>query len=299
MSLDATYFGSAGVHLRRLMSYNNPEPSQQANSNLARPFPKFGSIQVMSAPGHSSYHALYLKLQRRFSQGLSFLSSFSYGKSIDNGSGIRTSDGDSLTPSNNYDLGSSAGCRRSTSVAAGRRRGCGMCRSARTSAGWTSGGVLDWVLGGWQIGGIVTLQDGFPFTVQCGGGTIQNGGGDLLSRSDGRGLAAAGAASASARATSTPTRSSIGIRPAGRSATAPSRATRSSVPASSASTRRPNKRFPLSGSSYAELRIEVFNLPNHPIWNQPARTLRTPTFGVINSTRMDSRQIQIGLKVVF
>ena len=58
----------------------------------------------MSAPGHSSYHALYLKLQRRFSRGLSFLSSFSYGKSIDNGSGIRTTDGDSLTPSNNYDL---------------------------------------------------------------------------------------------------------------------------------------------------------------------------------------------------
>ena len=80
MSLDATYFGSAGVHLRRLMSYNNPEPSQLANSNLARPFPKFGSIQVMSAPGHSSYHALYLKLQRRFSRGLSFLSSFSWSE---------------------------------------------------------------------------------------------------------------------------------------------------------------------------------------------------------------------------
>ena len=69
MSLDVTYFGSAGSHLRRLISYNNPEPSQQANSDLARPFPKFGSIQVMSAPGHSSYHALYLKVQRRLLAG--------------------------------------------------------------------------------------------------------------------------------------------------------------------------------------------------------------------------------------
>ena len=60
-----------------------------------------------------------------------------------------------------------------------------------------------------------------------------------------------------------------------------------------------NKRFRLHGSSFAELRIEVFNLPNHPIWNQPGNTLRTPTFGVITGTRMDSRQIQIGLKVVF
>ena len=61
MTVEATYFGSAGVHLRRLQSYNNPEPSQLPNTNNARPFPKFGSIQVMSAPGHSSYHALYLK----------------------------------------------------------------------------------------------------------------------------------------------------------------------------------------------------------------------------------------------
>ena len=60
-----------------------------------------------------------------------------------------------------------------------------------------------------------------------------------------------------------------------------------------------NKRFRLSGSGYAEIRVEVFNLPNHPIWGQPGSTLRTPTFGVITGTRMDSRQIQIGVKLVF
>ncbi len=59
-----------------------------------------------------------------------------------------------------------------------------------------------------------------------------------------------------------------------------------------------NKRFQLRESA-VELRIEVFNLPNHPIWNQPGSQLRTPNFGVINSTRMDSRQIQLGLKYVF
>ena len=39
------------------------------------------------------------------------------------------------------------------------------------------GGVTDVLLGGWQLGGILTLQDGFPFTVLCGPGNIQNGGG--------------------------------------------------------------------------------------------------------------------------
>ena len=104
ISAEVTYFGSTGVHLRRLMTYNNTEPSALANTNLSRPFPDLGGVQLMSAPSHSKYNALYLKMQKRFSHGISFLSSFSYGKSIDNGSGVRTSVGDPLTPSNNYDL---------------------------------------------------------------------------------------------------------------------------------------------------------------------------------------------------
>ena len=104
ISAEVTYFGSAGVHLRRLQTYNNTEPSALADANLSRPFPHLGGMQVMNAPSHSKYNAVYIKTQKRFSQGISFLSSFSYGKSIDNGSGIRTSVGDPLTPSNNYDL---------------------------------------------------------------------------------------------------------------------------------------------------------------------------------------------------
>jgi len=59
-----------------------------------------------------------------------------------------------------------------------------------------------------------------------------------------------------------------------------------------------NKKF-FIGERHLELRVEVFNVPNLPIWGQPGNTLRTPNFGVITSTRMDSRQIQLGLKVVF
>jgi hypothetical protein len=298
MSLDATYFGSAGVHLRRLMSYNNPEPSQLANSNLARPFPKFGSIQVMSAPGHSNYHALYLKLQRRFSRGLSFLSSFSYGKSIDNGSGIRTTDGDSLTPSNNYDLE----LERGLSAFDFRRRWTTSwlwdLPVGRDKRWLNHAGVVDWVLGGWQLGGIVTLQDGFPFTVLCGGGTIQNGGGVCYPDPTGEDWQLS--ADERTRTRYFNTNAFVDRNPAGGPFRYGTVARNSLIgPGIVSVDVSANKRFRLAGSSFAELRIEVFNLPNHPIWNQPGSTLRTPTFGVINSTRMDSRQIQIGMKVVF
>jgi len=59
-----------------------------------------------------------------------------------------------------------------------------------------------------------------------------------------------------------------------------------------------NKNFAV-GSNRLEFRVEVFNLPNVPIWGQPGSQLRTPNYGVITSTRMDSRQVQLGLKYVF
>jgi hypothetical protein len=298
MTGELTYFGSAGVHLRRLMSYNNPEPSQLPNSNDARPFPKFGSIQVMSAPGHSSYHALYLKVQRRFQQGVSFLSSFSYAKSIDNGSGIRTTDGDSLTPSNNYNLELERGLsafdfrkRWTTSwmweLPFGRER-----RWMNTST------VADAILGGWQVSGILTFQDGFPFTVTCGPGNIQNGGGacypDPVPGQDWR-------LPDSQRTRTRYFNTDAFVdrdQPGG-----PFRygtVARNSLigPGFVSLDASATKRFTFDGR-HVELRVEVFNLPNLPIWGQPGSQLRTPNFGVINSTRMDSRQIQLGLKFVF
>jgi hypothetical protein len=60
-----------------------------------------------------------------------------------------------------------------------------------------------------------------------------------------------------------------------------------------------NKKFNFTETKYLEFRTEVFNAPNHPIWNPPGNQLRTPNYGVITSTRIDSRQIQFGLKLVF
>jgi hypothetical protein len=60
-----------------------------------------------------------------------------------------------------------------------------------------------------------------------------------------------------------------------------------------------NKKFAFTESKYLEFRTEFFNMPNHPIFNPPGRDLRTTNYGVITSTKIDSRQIQFGLKFVF
>jgi hypothetical protein len=299
MTVEATYFGSAGVKLRRLQSYNNPEPSQLPNTNLARPFPKFGSFQVMNAPSHSSYHAFYLKVQQRFAHGLSFISSFAWSKSIDNGSGIRTTDGDSLTPSNNYNLE----LERGLSAFDFRRRwttswlwdlpvGKGRRLLSDTS------GFVDALLGGWQLGGILTLQDGFPFTVLCGPGNIQNGGGVCYPDST-------GANPNLPREEQTRTRffntaAYVDRIPAGGPFRYGTTARNSVIgPGIISFDASLNKKFNFTEDRYLEFRTEVFNAPNHPIWNPPGNQLRTPNYGVITSTRIDSRQIQFALKLVF
>ena len=300
ISAEVTYFGSTGVHLRRLMTYNNTEPSSLGNTNFSRPFPTLGGVQLMSAPSHSKYNALYIKTQKRFSHGISFLSSFSYGKSIDNGSGVRTSVGDPLTPSNNYDLELETG----PSAFDFRKRWT-------TSWIWelpfgqdrrymNHGGVVDFVLGGWQLGGILTLQDGFPFTLNCSSGTVQNGGGgcypDPAPGSPDWRLPA----SERSRTRYFNTAAFVDRNPEYGTGFRYGTVKRNTVvgPGIKSFDMSINKNFGIA-SNDLEFRIEVFNVLNVPIWGQPGSQLGTPNYGVITSTRMDSRQIQLGLKFTF
>ena len=298
MTVEATYFGSAGVKLRRLQTYNQTRPSQLANTNLSRPFPKFGGFQVMNAPSHSSYHALYLKVQQRFAHGMSFLASYAYSKSIDNGSGVRTTDGDSLTPSNDYNLQMERGLsafdfrqRLTTSwlwdIPVGKGK--------RFLSDWRA---LDLILGGWQLGGILTLQDGFPFTVLCGPGNIQNGGGVCYPDSTGANPNLPGDQQARTRFFNTD--AYVDRIPATGNFRFGTTSRNSVIgPGIISFDASLNKKFNFTETKYLEFRTEFFNAPNHPIWNPPGRQLRQPDYGVITSTKIDSRQIQFGLKLVF
>jgi hypothetical protein len=303
MSLEVTYLGSAGVHLRRLQTYNNPHPGP-GNVNDRRPFPKFrGGFQVMNAPSHSSYHALQSRLQHRFSHGFTLLASYAWGKSIDNGSGIRTTDGDPLTPSNDYDLD----YERALSAFDFRHRFTGSflyeLPFGRGRAVGIENRVVNALLGGWQIGGIITLQSGFPLTAYCGPGNIQNGGGycrpDVVPGQDpnlpGDQRDPARFFNTNAfvdRTGQDPARiSDFRYGTAGRNIiTGPGII---SVDASV------NKFFRFTERHNLEFRWELFNAPNHPIFSPPGTTLRNPTYGVITSTKIDNRQMQLALKYNF
>ncbi len=256
-------------------------------------------MQVMNAPSHSNYNALYLKAQKRFSKGISFLSSFSYGKSIDNGSGIRTSTGDPLTPSNNYDLELETG----PSAFDFRKRWT-------TSWIWelpfgqdrrymNSGGVADFVLGGWQLGGILTLQDGFPIHVGLQHRRRAERRRRMLSGSRAwePGLAAGRSNPRTLVQYGRIRRPQPGVRDGvplwNGEAEFGRRARHQEL--------RPvdQQEFPRSATITWSSALKCSISRTRPIWGQPGTQLGTPNYGVITSTRLDSRQVQLGLKYVF
>ncbi len=299
MSLEVTYLGSAGVKLRRLSNYNIPPPG---TGDIAprRPFPKYGQFQNMHAPAHSNYHSLQARLQRRFSGGFTILSSYAYSKSIDVGSGIRTTDGDKLTTMDTANLR--------------RERG----RSAfdfrqRFTTSWlyelpigkgkswlgNAGGVAQVVAGNWQFGGILNFQSGFPLTAYCGPGNIQNGG-------DGCYPDSLGIDPNLTRSAKTPNRffdtnafidRVAGVGPQFRYGNSG----RNTIdgPGIISLDFSAIKNFRFTETAGLEFRTEFFNLTNHPIFAPPGTTLRNSTYGVIGGTKIDSRQVQFGLKLNF
>lgn len=300
MSLETSYLGSAGIHLRRLTSYNDPVPGPPTNVNARRPaYPLYqGNFQNMNAPSHSSYHALQIRLQQRFSHGFTVLSSYSWSKSIDNGSGTRTTDGDSLLPSNSYDLKAERGLsafdfrhRWTTSFLYELPFGKGKAMLGGANA------FADALIGGWQFGGIFTVQSGFPLTLYCGSGSIQNGGNSCYPDNRGGSSSIPNPGPALWFNTANfvnriddPSRPQYRFGNNGRNNVIGPRIVDIDFSAA--------KTFHFTEKTGLEFRSEFFNLPNHPIFGQPNSTIGTG-FGTIGSTRVDSRQIQFGLKLVF
>ena len=83
--LDIAYVGNKGTKLNGFRNLNqravitNPDGSQTAG---ARPYPAFGDIQWMENRVASNYKSLQMRLDKRFSKGLSGMVSYTLGEAI-------------------------------------------------------------------------------------------------------------------------------------------------------------------------------------------------------------------------
>jgi hypothetical protein len=295
--IEVAYVGSKGTKLVSARDINQPlQPSAQPFN--PRPVQQFADITNLESRSNSNYHSLQVKFQQRLSNGLQFLSSYTWSKSIDDASGFFTSAGDPNFPQDSYNVSAERGrsnfdVRHRLSVSYSYDLPFGRGEKYFADSGWMTS-----FLSGWQTFGVVTLQTGRPFTVALpadfdnsgtgfsslgfGANDRPNVVGDprLSTRTPGRWFNTA--------AFALPPFGSFGS--AGRNILdGPGY---QNVNASLVKNTSLRERVNL------QLRAEFFNLFNHPNFNLPDNFFSSPTFGQILSAQ-SPRHVQFGVKVLF
>jgi hypothetical protein len=139
-------------------------------AQLLRPFPRFTTVSLYrNNVGNTSYHALQAKLEKRLSQGLAFLVSYTRSKLIDDAGSVF--DASIVTgPVANFPVADSFNRALEKDVSTGDIPNVFVASFTYDlpfgkEKFFNFAGLADKVLGGWEIAGTVLLQSGLPFPV--------------------------------------------------------------------------------------------------------------------------------------
>jgi hypothetical protein len=194
MMLEISYAGSHGSDLYGMYNGNQAQPDQAfctSNGNTPencptaprRPFPAVDAgIDTLRANDFSNYNSLQVHLEKRFSNGLQFGASYTYAHSLDDASSASLgslNNGDfrnQLYPwleygNSDFDIRHRFVLDYAYALPFGQGK----------RFGGNASGVLNQIIGNWQVAGITTAQTGNWFTITDaitnvstadGGGTV-------------------------------------------------------------------------------------------------------------------------------
>jgi hypothetical protein len=128
----------------------------------------FGSIRGMFYQGRSYFNALELQLARRMSRGFQMQSTFTWGKSMDTSSATVAGDafGNSISSLSWFDMRLTRGL---SDFNVGRTVVVNGTWDVPTAKSFS--GPARWIADGWELGLILTVSDGVPFTPTWGTGS--------------------------------------------------------------------------------------------------------------------------------
>lgn len=187
MILQVAYVGSLGRHLEVTYEGNPISPSGQAacaanptciqdrttqaldfpSHTLYAPGNEFLSVGTQATRGNSEYNSLQVSLNKRMSHGLQFLAAYTFSHSIDDTSGYESSGGAAgfgvFRAPNPYQLDESF--RGDSSFDARNRFVVSAVWDIPSASKRWNNGFSRYVLDGWKLTGIETLQTGFPILI--------------------------------------------------------------------------------------------------------------------------------------
>jgi hypothetical protein len=281
-----SYVGSKANGLVVDNSLNNVPPGFYADLQAAKPYPRFGPIDLLENTARNHYHSGQLKAERRFSQGLCFMLSYAFSKSISEAGG------DSIwaTPTPFAPAGYNRGraAYDHTHILASNAVweipvGHGHAVGSRLNP------LVHGIIGGWELSGIYLFSSGDPLKFGLPGATLGNG---WDTRPNLIGNLHLSHPSASLwfnpNALAAPEQylfgnTGIGILDG---------------PGSNILNLALMKRFPFGENRYVQLRWEAFNAFNHANLGDPNTNIGQSTTGQIFSAG-PAREMQIALKVIF
>ena len=300
------YAGSRGYNLVNSIEGNPVVPVVQADGALFFPAgaprrnPAWSSIDYRMSDGRSTYNALQASLMKRFSRGYQVQLSYTLSKAMDNADGQLSTDTvtASVYPQNPYDLNAE------WAVASFDAR-----HVFSANATWQLPAFHNHaVLGGWQLNGIVSLHTGYPFSPSIQTPNWSRTGNTSTNAED-RPSVTPGT-DPNRIITGDPNHwfdaSAFVLQPQGTIGNTPRNFLRGPGFANTDVSLVKNQA--LAGNARLQVRLEVFNVLNRANFAAPTRPVfagatenEAPlaTAGQILRTANSSRQVQLGVKMLF
>ncbi|MEP7364988.1 MAG: carboxypeptidase regulatory-like domain-containing protein [Acidobacteriota bacterium] len=263
-----------------------------------RPYSQYQAIQTGSGQGdrtgHSSYHALVLKMDRRFAQGLSFQGSYVLSKI--------------MTDADSYDAGTAALDQYNRSL----EKSIGIFDQTHNlklsyvydlpfgkGKRWmTSGRALNAVLGNWRLAGIHFYTSGYPITLTNSiNYLIFNGRSAAQVQTYDGWIAEHDNPNWKGSDRFFQPASSFGTQSTDRLGNATRQNPKARTPWGLTENFSLAKSIPFTEALRLDLRFEMFNAFNRSRFSTGPSNVESPTFGQVNSTVNAPRRAQIGLKL--
>jgi hypothetical protein len=338
LALTAGYVGTNARHLEVFPNDTNSISTisyYNTSTSSLIPYPSLGRNPSYAATeGNSNYYGFLLTLEKRFANGLNFLATYTYSKTLTDAHDLLNG-------------GSLAGYRAPAVPGYGIHADYGLApfdirNVFHFSGGYQlpfgkgqkfmsdASGIKNQIVGGWSLNWLMTFEGGQPITLSCPSNTAAGLGCGVI-RVPGQPLKLGlhtdsnGKLSWFGNPNAFNQPCQIGQTGAPIPDSPPGCIPLSGVAALGGLTQVPGppfsrvdlsifKNFPIKENVYLQFRTEIFNIANHPTFNAPnfsgngvvgvsgSGNYTSSAFGEIGSTRSDpydARQIQFALKLYF